>query len=300
MNLIYLQTFLAVAEKKSFTLAAKELGVSKGLVSRHIKNLEDSCNAKLFYRTTRSIQLTEIGEELHIKAKEIQAIAVEAKTRVRDMTQELSGSLKVTAPFELGAMLCRHVIPSYKKSYPEISLELNFGPTAKKIEIGDFDIALRAYNELPNDVVAKELGFIRNVLVCSHNYARNNKHININNLEKYNFILNGQNSKWNELQLFSKINNINDIKQVEGNVSANTYHSLLELASQDLGIVSVPYYQVKELIDSNKIVHLLPEWSIKTHKLYLVYAQRRVIPKKMSLFNSAVTEWLSTDNQYLL
>ncbi|QOD51801.1 LysR substrate-binding domain-containing protein [Photobacterium damselae] len=97
-----------------------------------------------------------------------------------------------------------------------------------------------------------------------------------------------------------KINNINDIKQVEGNVSANTYHSLLELASQNLGIVSVPYYQVKELIDSNKIFHLLPEWSIKTHKLYLVYAQRRVIPKKMSLFNSAVTEWLSTDNQYLL
>ncbi|MDP2533044.1 LysR family transcriptional regulator [Photobacterium damselae subsp. piscicida] len=40
---------------------AKELGVSKGLVSRHIKNLEDSCNAKLFYRTTQSIQLTEIG-----------------------------------------------------------------------------------------------------------------------------------------------------------------------------------------------------------------------------------------------
>nr|WP_241910980.1 LysR family transcriptional regulator [Vibrio splendidus] len=62
MNLIYMQTFLTVAEEQSFTKAAEVLDVSKGLVSRHVQRLEETLNSKLFHRTTRSISLTEVGE----------------------------------------------------------------------------------------------------------------------------------------------------------------------------------------------------------------------------------------------
>ncbi|WP_370298790.1 LysR family transcriptional regulator, partial [Pontibacterium sp.] len=94
MNLTYLQTFLVVADEHSFTRAAEILDVSKGLVSRHVQKLEESLNAKLFLRSTRSISLTEVGEELYTKAKQIQLLATEAEVRVRDITQEVSGDLK--------------------------------------------------------------------------------------------------------------------------------------------------------------------------------------------------------------
>ncbi len=107
MNLTYLQTFLVVAEEGSFTKAAEVLDVSKGLVSRHVSNLEKALNAKLFHRTTRRITLSEVGDELFTKAKQIQLLASEAEIRVKDITLEFSGDLKVTGPIEFGKALCR-------------------------------------------------------------------------------------------------------------------------------------------------------------------------------------------------
>jgi len=203
MNLNYLQTFLAVAEEHSFTKAAETLDVSKGLVSRHVQKLEEILNTRLFHRTTRSITLTETGEEFYSKAKQIKLLAVEAEMRVRDMTQEIAGDLKVTAPIEFGRALCRHVITSYRKLYPQVNLTLDFGPLKKKIESGDFDVAFRAYDELPDDVIAKDLGFIRNVLVCSKNYIKQNQIVGIEDIHQRSFILNSQNEHWNKLELIN-------------------------------------------------------------------------------------------------
>lgn len=298
MNLSYLQTFLVVAEEGSFTKAADVLEVSKGLVSRHVSHLEKALNAKLFHRTTRHIALSEVGEALFSKAKQIQLLASEAEIRVKDITQEFSGDLKVSAPFEFGRALCRHVIPSFIRQHPQINLILDFGPIKKDIVSGDFDVAFRAYEELPNDVVGKELGFIRNVLICSKNFAQHNTVHSIKDLHDCTFILNGQNKRWNQLELIN-----GDKKyqiEVAGNLSSNTYSSILSLAKQDLGIASLPYYQVEELIKNGELIHLLPYWAVRTHKLSLLYAQRRITPRKLVTFNLAVKEWLGSSQLYLI
>lgn len=294
----YLQTFLAVAEENSFTKAAEVLDVSKGLVSRHVQRLEEVLSARLFHRTTRSITLTEVGEELYSKAKQIQLLATEAELRVKDMTQEIAGDLKVTAPIELGRALCRHVIPLFRKQYPQVNLILDFSPMKKKVEFGDFDVAFRAYDELPDDVIAKDFGFIRNVLVCSESYARRNRVVAVEDIHQCNFILNSQNERWNQLELISSQQAFNI--EVTGTLRTNTYSSILELTKQGVGIGSLPFYQVEELIESGELRHVLPEWSVKTHKLSLIYAQRRVTPKKLVTFNLAVTNWLQSSNLYLI
>lgn len=298
MNLTYLQTFLIVAEERSFTKAAETLDVSKGLVSRHVQRLEDTFNSKLFHRTTRAVSLTEVGEELYAKAKQIQLLTIEAEMRVKDITQEISGDLKVTAPFEFGRALCRHVIPSFCEQYPKIDLTLDFGPMKKKIETGDFDVAFRAYDELPSDVVAKDLGFIRNVLVCSKGYALENSVLTIDDIHKCTFILNSQNERWNQLELV-----FNEKKysiEVTGSLRASTYSAILELARQGMGAASLPYYLVEDLITSGELNHILPEWSVKAHKLSIIYAQHRVTPKKLVTFNLTVKHWLESKNLYLV
>jgi len=298
MNLSYLQTFLAVAEEGSFTKAADVLDVSKGLVSRHVCNLEKALNSKLFHRTTRRIALTEVGEELFTKAKQIQLLASEAEIRVKDITQEFSGDLKVSAPFEFGRALCRHVIPSFLRQHPQINLILDFGPIKREIASGDCDVAFRAYEELPNDVVGRELGFIRNVLVCSKDFAQHNEIKSIKDLHHCAFILNGQNERWNQLELVN-----GDKKyqiEVGGTLRSNTYSSIFSLAEQGLGIASLPYYQVEESLKSGELIHLLPSWAVKTHKLSLLYAQRRITPRKLVMFNLAVKEWLGSSQLYLI
>ncbi|KLN66673.1 LysR family transcriptional regulator [Vibrio sp. VPAP30] len=298
MNLTYVQTFLAVAEEQSFTKAAEALDVSKGLVSRHVQKLEEALNSKLFHRTTRSISLTEVGEELYSKAKQIQLLATEAEMRVNDMTQEVTGDLKVTAPIEFGRALCHHVIPPFRQQYPKVNLILDFGPIKKKIESGDYDVAFRAYDELPGDVVAQDLGFIRNVLVCSGNYEKENRVAVIEDIHQCSFILNSQNECWNQLDLIRDEQRYNI--EVTGSLRSNTYSSILELALQGMGVASLPYYQVEDLIKGGKLVHVLPEWSVKAQKLSLIYAQRRVTPKKLVTFNLAVKQWLESKNSYMI
>lgn len=298
MNLTYLQTFRVVAEERSFTKAAETLDVSKGLVSRHIQKLEEALNSRLFHRTTRSIRLTEVGEELYSKAKQIQLLATEAEMRVKDITQEVAGDLKVTAPIEFGRALCRHVIPSFRQQYPKVNLTLDFGPMKKKIESGDFDVAFRAYDELPGDVIANDLGYIRNVLVCSANYAKGKRLAAIEDIHQCTFILNSQNERWNQLELISNEQSY-DV-EVTGSLRSNTYNSILELAIQGMGVASLPYYQGEDLIESGDLVHVFPEWSVKAHKLSLIYAQRRVTPKKLVTFNLAVKQWLESNNLYMI
>ncbi len=298
MNLVYLQTFLAVADSGSFTQAAESLDVSKGLVSRHVQGLENSLEVRLFHRTTRSLSLTEEGKELYGKARQIQIIATEAERRVRDYGQRLSGELRVTAPLSLGRMLCREVIPAFRLQYPDIQLDLNFGAKTQDVVFGEFDIAFRAHDQLPDDAVAKNLGFIRNVLVCSPKVAESLVAADISDLHCYEFIANGQSNQWNSLQLVR--GNEEYEVEVKGQIASNTYESILELALQGLGVASLPHYLVDTLIQHGELIRLFPEWSVQTHRLYILYAQRRAMPEKVSVFLDSVHNWLDNKGYLIL
>ena len=69
---------------------------------------------------------------------------------------------------------------------------------------------------------------------------------------------------------------------------------------QGVGIASLPYYLVEELLESNELIQIFPEWSVKAHKFSMVYAQRRVTPKKLVTFNQVVTQWLESNHLYTI
>ncbi|MGF1740488.1 LysR family transcriptional regulator [Vibrio profundum] len=298
MDLTHLQTFLKVAENNSFTGAADAIDVSKGLVSRHVKALEASLNCKLFHRSTRSVTLTESGEALFLKAKKIQVLAREAETQVKDISQAITGDLSITAPLELGKALCQHVIPRFKDSYPEINLRLDFGPHARKVEEGDFDIAIRAGKELPSESVARELGYIRHVLVSSPQYLKGRSFLELENLLTEDFVLYQEATKTTQFDLFNATGNFE--LTVSGSIRCNSYSGVLELIQQGLGVASLPYYQVEPLIKSGELTHVMPDYSIRAQPLHIVYASHRLTPKKLAMFNQAVMDWLTPETGYVV
>ncbi|WP_432579671.1 LysR family transcriptional regulator [Vibrio sinus] len=298
MNLEHLQTFLSVATTSSFTKAAESLDVSKGLVSRHIQKLEEHLGAKLFHRTTRKIDLTEAGHELFLKAQQIRMLSIEAEMRVKDLTHDLSGELKITAAPEFGQMLCRTIIPQFVSQFPEVDLRLNFDVDEKSVESGDFDIAIRAHEKLPQDVIAKNLGYIRNVLVCSPDFIAQHQATELIDIQALPFVLNNYKSEWNSLDLISGSQEFH--VNVTGNLSANNYQTALALVMQDLGVASLPYYQVEEYLEQGRLYPLFPGWSVRAQKLSLIYAQKRVTPKKIMTFNQMVLNLLGERKQYLL
>ncbi len=299
VNLTHLQTFISVASSGGFSAAAETMDVSKGLVSRHIQLLERELATRLFHRTTRRVSLTEAGEALLVQARQIQHLACQAELQIRDLTQECSGTLKITAPVELGRVLCRDIIPRFHNDFPKVDLVLDFDPDAKDIEAGEFDIALRAGEPLPDNVVARDFGIIRNVLVAAPAYLYSKDKIDCcDELSDASLILSCYRSEWNQLTLCNGVDRTT--LDVKSSIYTNSYTSALELVLAGMGIASLPLYQVESQINASTLLRVLPAYSLPVHRLSLIYSGQRIMPRKIVMFNRYIMDWQKDHKHFFM
>lgn len=88
MNLKQLRYFLAVAEEKQITAAAKRLFIAQPPLSYQLKQLEKELDVQLFVRTAHGIELTDAGHELQSYAEKIVGLAETAKDQVKKLPRE--------------------------------------------------------------------------------------------------------------------------------------------------------------------------------------------------------------------
>lgn len=301
MNLTYLQSYAAVISQGSFSAAAEYLQVSKGLVSRHVNNLEKQLNAQLLHRTTRVIRMTDAGESLYIEAQKILSLANSAVRNVHDMTKEANGLLRFTAPISIGDRIMQDIIIPYQRLCPKVSLELNFSNQAFDLASGENDIALRAFETLPQLVVAKSVGSVRNVLVASESYlSKYPKILRVQDLKSHNCILNSHQQAWNVWQLKSDVNAQAESVVVSANVATSKYATAKMLAEQGCGIASLPWYAVQESVVQEKLHIVLDEYYLCVHEMAVIHAAQRELPKKMRIFKELLIEWFECHPEYCI
>jgi DNA-binding transcriptional LysR family regulator len=146
--------FLKVAEQKSFTRAAAELGVTPPSLSEAVKGLETRLGVRLLNRTTRSVGLTEAGaaylERVRPAAEEIQAAGAALKA-ARDTP---TGTLRLSAPWIAGPLLIEPLLASFLEQYPEVTLDVVFDDRFVDVAASGFDAGIRIGELLEKDMVA--------------------------------------------------------------------------------------------------------------------------------------------------
>lgn len=299
VNLTYLQSYAAVVSQGSFSAAAEYLQVSKGLVSRHVNNLEQQLNAQLLHRTTRVIRMTAAGEALYVEAQKIFSLANDAVRNVHDMTQEASGLLRFTAPISIGDRIMKDIIVPYQTLCPKVSLELNFSNQAFDLASGENDIALRAFETLPELVVAKSVGRVRNVLVASESYLSNSPKIaRVQDLKSHNCILNSHQQAWNVWQLKRDGGTQQESVVVSANVASSKYATAKMLAEQGCGIANLPWYAVQEAVLQKKLCLVLEDYNLCVHEMAVIHAAQRQLPKKIRIFKDLLIEWFENHPEF--
>jgi DNA-binding transcriptional LysR family regulator len=165
-----LQYFIAVAEKGSFTTAAKSLGVPPSSVSRRIQDLEEALGVDLVYRTTRVVELTELGTLYldHIRPG-VSSLAHADELMATD-TQRPSGRLRVTAIPDYGRHCVLPALAKLKKQYPLIVLDIELTDQVSNMANNDVDIAIRATATLPSRSVARKVSENDFIMVASPQY----------------------------------------------------------------------------------------------------------------------------------
>lgn len=142
-----LKTFIAVVDNKSFTKAANSINISQPSVSLHIVILEKYFNTRLIERSNkqRKILITQTGEMLYKKAKQIISLLAETKEEVSNYYNCSSGTLKIGASMTIGEFLLPEILGEFIKEFPNINLEVTIQNTHdvyEKFKNYNIDIAL--------------------------------------------------------------------------------------------------------------------------------------------------------------
>ena len=136
--------FLQIVEKGSLVAAGREAGLSPTTVSERLAALESHFGVVLLNRTTRALNLTEEGRTLVEGAKQVLGEVQDLESRIRLGAETLSGTIRVSAPSDLGRTLVSAEVHRFLAEHPAISIELLLSDGYVDVVGQGFDIALPA------------------------------------------------------------------------------------------------------------------------------------------------------------
>lgn len=247
----------------SFTAAAQRLGVSKAAMSHRISELEQAAGVALVVRTTRSVRLTEAGQQL-VDATRSSFVEIERSFEgVRDLAEAPSGLLRVTAPVALGRQRIVPAIPAFLRAHPQVRIELELSDRLSSLAQEGFDMAIRHAASVPDTHVAWTLCETRSMLVATRTYLRQaGTPAAPNDLVDHNCLdyLRGSSDarSWSFEPVKGKPTRTS--VAVTGNFSANNSEALREAALAGAGIALLPDFSAERELASGKLVEVLPRW----------------------------------------
>jgi len=166
-----MRSFAKVAETLSFTVAAKELRVSVAMVTRSVATLETHLNLRLLNRTTRSVSLTEAGQEYWQGCHEVLRHLDTLEANVCSAAREAGGSLKVAAHESFAAAELSELIGKFRAQEPRVDFELTVFASTHDLTVGSFDACFVAERRLrDSSLVCRPLTRLRDVIVASPAY----------------------------------------------------------------------------------------------------------------------------------
>jgi DNA-binding transcriptional LysR family regulator len=278
-HLAAMAIFAKVVETKSFTAAARDLGISKSAVSKQVSGLEDRLGARLLNRTTRRLALTEIGAAFYDRCSRLVAEAEEAELEVTRMTAEPRGELKVNVPFSFGIS---HVAPKlcgFLQQHPGVSLDITLDDRYVDLVADGYDLAIRIGNLADSSLIARKLATTRVLLVASPEYwAKRGMPQAPRDLANHECLIYSYRRMGNVWQFGT------ETVRVSGRVQANNGDVLRQAAVAGHGVVVSPSFIVWEDMQAGRLVPALEAYEPPPLGIYAVYPHSRHLSAKVRAF----------------
>ncbi len=162
--------FVAVAEQGGFAPAARKLNLSPPSVTRAVSELEVRLGARLFHRTTRSVQLTRAGERYLVDCRRILTELAEADRQAAGIHAAPSGSVSLTASVMFGRKMITPILVTMLDEYPDIAVNAQFIDRVVNMMEEGVDVAVRIAELADSSLAAVRVGAVRRVLCGSSSY----------------------------------------------------------------------------------------------------------------------------------
>jgi DNA-binding transcriptional LysR family regulator len=283
-----IDTFVRVAESRSFAAAARQMRVSRSVVTARIQQLETFVGAPLFHRNTRSVQLSELGLTFLRDCAELVGRTNEVVDQMREVTTSPSGRLRVHAlpGFVLGHLA--HVLQEFQGRYPQIVLDMIVNDAAIDPVKEGFDCALQIFPPRSEELISKKLFPVRRVFCASPEYMKRH------GTPRLPRDLKGHRIGWysgyptrERLAFHGPGEPVSlDLDPV---LLTNSVHLLREYALEHAGIVCVPTLVASDAVLSGALKLILPEHQLTSFWLSIFYPTTGRSSLKLKLFLDMLT-----------
>lgn len=282
-KLASLRIFRCVAEMRSFSLAAKELGMSRAMVSKSISRLEQALGARLLARSTRAVNMTEAGERYLQSVAPLLDELVFAERQLHQSILQPQGELRVSAPFDLADSLLARVICDFRATCPQVTVSVDLSNRQVDLHHEPFDLALRIGRVEQSSLIVRKLLDVPLVACAAPAYLRQAAPIrHPRDLAQHACLVNpsvGDARRWRFLvdgRLYSVA--------VQPALQINDARILVQAATAGLGVVYAPAFLVAPALAEGSLQPVLREHVLAELPLSIVYADRRFQPAKVRHF----------------
>jgi len=292
IDLNLLPVFIAVAEERNFTTAAARLGVTRSAVSQGIRRLEDAFGTMLVMRTTRSVNLTEAGEQLRTSLS-LPLSSIEAAFEEIASDSTPRGLLRIAVTSIAEEFLSGPLIASFAAANPAVTIDIVVTDEEFDIVAAGYDAGVRLGDVIEKDMIAVPLTEKqREMVVASPSYlTANSAPLHPRELV-YHQCIGWRPSpdvapyRWE----FEENGRAFDVA-VEPRITTNDLHLMLRLALAGGGITFAPQETFRHYIENGQLVSMLDDFLPHFPGFYLYFPQRRNIAPKLRALIEHVRQW---------
>jgi DNA-binding transcriptional LysR family regulator len=291
-----IEAFLRVAERRSFSAAAADLGVSPSAISQTIKSLEARVGAPLFMRTTRSVGLTQAGEMFFERAAPAYAGLGDAYEAARNLGNRPAGRLRINLMRGAVQPLFEPIIAGFCETYPEIELEIYAEDALTDLSANGFDAGVRMGESLDADVIAVRLtGPFRFVAVAAPAYLdKHGRPAEPEELRGHRCVRMRMGSGALMPWTFEKGNREFEVG-VTGPVIVNDFTAMMVAVNAGVAMGMTAEPVVKAQIAAGQLELVLGDYACSTSGLFLYYPSRKQVMPKLRAFIDYVRDYLPDD-----
>jgi DNA-binding transcriptional LysR family regulator len=290
-QLTVMRSFVGVTKSRSFSQAARTLGISGSLVSRHVAELERSLGVHLVNRTARTISLTEAGTRYAEFATRIVEEIDREEAQLRGLRDKPEGSLAVISPKWIGSNDVGDAIVAFAARYPKIHIRFEVGGMSERsYEFLDqgFDVAFHTRHVRDCNLMLRKIADLKFTLCAAPSYLhRAGQPASPAELSEHDCLVNTNDPIWHLNQDGNELH----LKMSEPVYSSNSYVTLRKAAIAGRGVAVLPIRLVGDELADGTLVTVLPECEVPDRPLYALHSPGTQTTARVRLFLDFVSDW---------
>jgi len=291
-DLNQIRIFCQVARLQSFTQAAQVLGIEKSTVSNKVSQLEARLGVKLLQRTTRSVKLTEAGEQYLQFCQRALAQLEQGEDLISEMQQEAVGHLRIAVPQNFADIVLPKIMTPFLQQHPKVTIEIQQGLQNVDLIKDGFDLAVRAsFTDVKDSsLIYRKIYQSKRIFVASLNHVTEfGEANNIQQLSRQPYIASFAGESNDEA--FNQVFSEGKWHTLQARLTVNSMPAISSAIDAGLGFAIMPIRMAQKKLATGELVQIAKEVSLTDSVIYLVYPSRLGQPAKLKVFIDAMVSW---------